>query len=244
MRPGSRFFRIQSSTIPRWNLFLRGRTRHDVGMPHAELGPAPATYEQFGRDFFRLAVTPNRILAALDALAGEPISFGPIGVGPGRLARVTAEGVIEQATAAPVEDELVRLLVTLPVSLRFELDLQVERQRFDARLSIPVELTARALADCHVFIDVIPPRGDQISVDLRGQGLRASSCSAWRASRANSPGSSPSTSPASSRSPPCAMPDSSTWPTPSTGRGRGPASGGDGDHRSPGKHCRRVLVET
>ncbi|WP_235734353.1 hypothetical protein [Nocardioides alcanivorans] len=143
-------------------------------MPHAELGPAPATYEQFGRDFFRLAVTPNRILAALDALAGEPISFGPIGVGPGRLARVTAEGVIEQATAAPVEDELVRLLVTLPVSLRFELDLQVERQRFDARLSIPVELTARALADCHVFIDVIPPRGDQISVDLRGQGLRAS----------------------------------------------------------------------
>ncbi|WP_110207689.1 hypothetical protein [Nocardioides daejeonensis] len=142
---------------------------------HLEHAPGQATtYEQFGRDFFRVAVTEQRILAGVDVLAGEPIAFGPIGVGPGRLARVRATGVIERPTATSVDGDLVRLIVTLPVSLSFELDLQLEKQRFDARLSIPLELTARALTGCRVFIDVLPPRGDQIEVDLRGFGLRAS----------------------------------------------------------------------
>ncbi len=132
------------------------------------------SYEEFGRQFFQVAVTEERILAGVNVLAGEPFEFGPIGVGPGRLARVQATGIIRTPAARRLEGDLVRLAVTLPVELAFTLDLQVEQQRFDADLSIPLELTARALDGCRVFIDVLPPRPDQIAVRLQAGSMRAS----------------------------------------------------------------------
>ncbi len=131
-------------------------------------------YEEFGRRFFELAATPERILGAVNLLAGEPIAMGPIGVGPGRLAKVTASGAIGLATAAAIEGDLIAYRVTLPVALDFELNLQVDTHRFHADVQIPLVLTARAAEPLHIVIDVDAPKPRQIVVNLRASGLRAS----------------------------------------------------------------------
>lgn len=132
------------------------------------------SYEEFGRSFFRLAVTEDRVLAGINVLAGEPIDFGPIGVGPGRLAKVSARGNLQPATLERVEGEHVQFRVALPVSLRLTVDLQLDTQHFDARLVVPLDLTARARNGCTVFIEALAPRPEQVDVHLKADGLRAS----------------------------------------------------------------------
>jgi hypothetical protein len=132
------------------------------------------SYSDFGEEFFRRAVTAERILGAVNVLAGQPIELGPIGVGPGRLVKVTAHGDIGEAQSEPVEGPDIAFRVVLPVALSFEVDLGLEVQRFKAMLTVPLVLTARAAEGLIVFLDILPPRRDQIGIDLRADGLRAS----------------------------------------------------------------------
>ncbi|KRF20006.1 hypothetical protein ASG90_19995 [Nocardioides sp. Soil797] len=132
------------------------------------------SYEDFGRDFFRIAVTEERVLAAINVLAGEPIDFGPIGVGPGRVAKASAKGRLRPASIDRIDGEHVCFRVVLPVDLRLTVDLQLDTQRFDTHLDVPLELTARARSGCTVFIEALAPRAEQIHVQLKADGLRAS----------------------------------------------------------------------
>jgi hypothetical protein len=136
--------------------------------------PDYITYEQWGVAFFERAVSEERILAAVNSLAGQPINVGPMGVGPGRIAQVTAKGAIGQARSTRVPGESVSYHVVLPVELSFDVDLQVDTQRYAARLEVPLTLTARAAAPLKVVIDVDPPLADQVSIKLKAEGLRAS----------------------------------------------------------------------
>jgi hypothetical protein len=132
------------------------------------------SYEQWGADFFAEAVTGDRILAAVDNLAGQPIDFGPIGVGPGKIAKVRAYGAIGSATATRADGQEISYRLELPVDLTFELDLQVETHTFHADLLVPLILTARAVGGVRVYIDVVPPRAADVQVQVRAEGLRAS----------------------------------------------------------------------
>jgi hypothetical protein len=132
------------------------------------------SYETFGRQFFELAVTEERVLGGVNLLAGEPIDFGPIGVGPGKIAQITAHGEIGTATASRVVGDEVAFRVVLPVKLDFTVNLQVDSHRFAATLAVPLVLTARAVDGLTVFIDIQPPRTSDIGIDLSAQGLRAS----------------------------------------------------------------------
>ena len=132
------------------------------------------SYADFGEQFFQQAVTTDRVVGAVNLLAGQPIDFGPIGVGPGRLVRLTAKGNIGEAAITERPGEQISYLVRLPVSLSFEIDLGLEVQRFTARLEVPIVLTALAVEDLKVFIDVTPPDPSEIAVDVQAQGLRAS----------------------------------------------------------------------
>ena len=49
------------------------------------------TYEEFGRKFFEVAVTEDRVGGAIADIAGEGFEMGPIGQGPGKIAKVTAK---------------------------------------------------------------------------------------------------------------------------------------------------------
>lgn len=136
------------------------------------------SYRAWGEQFFRAAVSEERILAAVDDLAGQPIDFGPMGVGPGRLANLRAYGAIGRALATPLpgddEDSPISYRVLVPVDLHFEVDLQVETHRFHAELLVPLTLTARALDGVRIYVDVVPPRAADVQVSLRAEGLRAS----------------------------------------------------------------------
>lgn len=146
----------------------------DTAPPTEPPGAAPRIdYATWGETFFARAVTLERVLAGVNVLGGRPIELGPLGVGPGRLAKVHATGTIGTATGERVAGSPIRFDVTLPVGLTFVLDLTMDKQRFDAEVEVPLRLTAHARADLSIAIDVTPPRADQVVVRLKAQGLRA-----------------------------------------------------------------------
>jgi hypothetical protein len=132
------------------------------------------SYERWGVDFFVEAVSRDRILGAVNTLAGQPIDFGPMGVGPGRIAKVRAYGEIGAATAERLDAAQRTFRVERPVDLTFELDLQVETPTFHAQLLVPLILTARALPGVRVYVEITPPRGSEVQVQVQADGLRAS----------------------------------------------------------------------
>jgi len=130
-------------------------------------------YDEWGVRFFEAAVTEERILAGVNAMAGQQINFGPLGVGPGRVAKVTAVGEIGTATGQRISTDPVQFDVRLPVKLRFKLDLGVDVHRFNADVEVPLRMTARARDDLAIIIDVEPPTKEDVTVALKAQGLRA-----------------------------------------------------------------------
>jgi hypothetical protein len=131
------------------------------------------SYEQWGLDFFAEAVSQERILGAVNNIAGQPIDFGPIGVGPAKIAKVRAFGQIGEASAVRVAGPQISYRVELPVSLTFEVNLQVETHTFHAELLVPLTLTARALDGVRIFISIDPPRSSEVQVKVQAEGIRA-----------------------------------------------------------------------
>ncbi|GAA3665978.1 hypothetical protein GCM10022237_27520 [Nocardioides ginsengisoli] len=131
-------------------------------------------YAAWGERFFAAAVTAERVLRGVNVLAGRPIDVGPMGVGPGRIAKVTAKGEIGTATGERVGADPVSFHVDLPVTLTFTIDLGMDKQRFDADVVLPLRITAHARSDLAIALDVEPPSPAQVVVRLKAQGLRAS----------------------------------------------------------------------
>lgn len=132
------------------------------------------SYADWGIDFFADAISEERLLGAVNDLAGRPIDLGPIGVGPGRLAKVRAHGRIGEAMAEPRFGEEIAYRVELPVDLTFELNLQVETHVFHAQLLVPLTLTAKAVRGVRIHIEVTPPTPEEVEVTVRAEGFRAS----------------------------------------------------------------------
>jgi hypothetical protein len=132
------------------------------------------SYEQWGIDFFREAISEERVLGAVNTITGQPVELGPIGAGPGKIAKVRAQGEIGAATATRATGEQIGYRLVLPVRLAFEVDLQVETDRFEADLLVPLTLRAVARNGVRIFIEADPPSGDDVQVELRAKGLRAS----------------------------------------------------------------------
>lgn len=130
------------------------------------------SYEEFGRAFFQRAVSVDRIKAGVSGLTGKPIEFGPIGAGPARIAKVTANGRIgEPAVSRVSETEPVRFLLRIPVDLQFVVSLPATDHRFQADVTVELRLTARAAPPLRVVIDIDPPDKQDVSVDLRSDGI-------------------------------------------------------------------------
>jgi hypothetical protein len=130
-------------------------------------------YGEWGMRFFETAVTEERVLAGVNAMAGQQIDVGPFGVGPGRVAKVTATGEIGTATGQRTSTNPVHFDVRLPVTLEFKLDLGVDVHRFNAEVEVPLRMTARARGDLAIVIDIDPPTTEDVVVALKAKGLRA-----------------------------------------------------------------------
>jgi hypothetical protein len=130
-------------------------------------------YAVFGERFFEYAVTEERIVGGFDGLAGNRIEFGPIGAGPGKLAKVRADGTFGQASAERLPGNEISFRLSIPVALDLYIEL-VDRHRFDVAVKVGLTLVARAAEPLRVVIDIDEPDEKDVEVDVEADGIRAS----------------------------------------------------------------------
>ncbi|MEU7633224.1 hypothetical protein AB0C34_25135 [Nocardia sp. NPDC049220] len=146
------------------------------GVAHQAAGSA-ISYEEFGRRFLAYAASEERIAGAFGQLTGTAFDFGPIGVGPGRLAKVTAQVRLGEPRLRRHGEEIISFELVIPLDVDLLLDLAVDRHRFHVEGNIHLHLTVRTVAPLRVVIDIAEPRPGDVRVNVaaatrRGQLLR------------------------------------------------------------------------
>lgn len=132
------------------------------------------SYADFGRRFFDAAVTRARVERATAGLAGHEIDFGPKGVGPMGLIKVSAKGSVAAPDVAPAPGENVAYELLVPVELHMVIEMGLEKFRFTADVRVRLALTARAAEPLRIVIDIEPPSARNVEVTVKADGLRAS----------------------------------------------------------------------
>ena len=130
------------------------------------------TYEEFGRNFFEIAVTEERVAAAFAAIAGDRFEMGPMGQGPGKIAKVTAQVTIQQPQVTRNIGDVITFAVRIPLSIDLVIDLRIDKQRFTVRGEIALRATARAAEPLLLVIDVAKPGPSDITVDVSSKSIR------------------------------------------------------------------------
>ncbi|WP_068280809.1 hypothetical protein [Aldersonia kunmingensis] len=143
-----------------------------MAQPNVSDDAAYISYENFGRRFFELAVSPERVAAAFGELAGSSFDFGPIGAGPGRLAKVSAKVHVGSPELKRNDGETITFDLTIPIRLHLLIDLSVDKQRFDVDGDVVLRLTVRAAEPLWVIIDVDEPSSEDVLIDVRAETLR------------------------------------------------------------------------
>ncbi|MBF6079000.1 hypothetical protein [Nocardia beijingensis] len=135
------------------------------------------SYAEFGRRFLEYAASEARISSAFAQLTGGAFDFGPIGAGPGRLAKVTAQVRLGASRLGRRADEAIAFELIIPLEVDLLLDLAVDRHRFHVEGTARLHLTVRTAAPLRVVIDIAEPRPADVRVSVaaatrRGQMLR------------------------------------------------------------------------
>ncbi len=135
------------------------------------------TYEEFGRRFFEVAVTEDRVAAAIGEIAGSEFSMGPMRQGPGGLAKVTAKVKIQEPQVIRNVEAMITFAIRIPLEIELILDLRLDKQRFMVDGEIALRASAHAAEPLLLIIDVTKPRPSDImvhvaSTTIRGEVLR------------------------------------------------------------------------
>ncbi|MDP3891454.1 hypothetical protein [Nocardioides sp.] len=135
-------------------------------MPDPE-APAMA-YEQFGVNFIRQILHEERVLRAIDQVLGESLTLGPMKAGPGRrFATITALATFGATHGHEVEgEEHLTYRVFLPLSVDFELDLNVDLHRFHAEVLVPLTLTVTTEEPLTIRWHIVAPHEDEVTIDV------------------------------------------------------------------------------
>jgi hypothetical protein len=131
------------------------------------------TYEEFGRKFFEIAVTEDRVGGAIGSIAGEAFEIGPIAQGPGKFARVTARVRVMDPRVTRQVGELITFDIRIPLEIDMVVDLRIDRPRFMVFGEIALRATARAAEPLLLILDVEKPRSSDISIHVTSKSLRA-----------------------------------------------------------------------
>src|SRR5260370_17236121 len=101
------------------------------------------TYGEFGRRFYEVAVTPERVAAGFSGIAGSEFAMEPIAQGPGGIAKVSAKVKIQDPRVTRKLDELITFVIHIPLSIDLLLDLRLDKQRFAVTRDIALRATPR-----------------------------------------------------------------------------------------------------
>lgn len=130
------------------------------------------TYEQFGRRFFEIAVTEQRVGSAIGEIAGEAFEMGPIAQGPGRIAKVTAKVRIQQPKVTREVGELITFAIRIPLEIDMVVDLRIDKPKFMVFGEISLRATAKAAEPLLLILDVEKPRASDIAIHVTSKSLR------------------------------------------------------------------------
>lgn len=130
------------------------------------------TYEDFGRRFFEVAVTEDRVAAGFAQFAGNEFEMAPIGQGPGKFAKVSAKVRIQQPRVSRKIGDTITFSVHIPLAINLLVDLWLDKQRFLVDGDIALTATARAAEPLLLIIDVAKPRPSDIRVHVSSKTIR------------------------------------------------------------------------
>ena len=77
------------------------------------------SYETFGRRFFEVAVTEERVGAAFAAIAGSQFDMPPMAQGPGKIAKVSANVTIKQPQVTRNVDDSITFDIHIPLLIGY-----------------------------------------------------------------------------------------------------------------------------
>lgn len=130
------------------------------------------TYEQFGRRFFEIAVSEERVCNAIASIAGDAFEMGPIGQGPGKIAKVTAKVRIMHPRVTRQLGDLITFSIRIPLEIDMVVDLRIDKPKFMVFGEIALRATARAAEPLLLILDVEKPRSSDISIHVTSKSLR------------------------------------------------------------------------
>lgn len=133
---------------------------------------AHLSYEEFGRRFFEVAVTEDRVGSAFASIAGDDFVVGPFPSGPGGIAKVRATVQVAEPEITRHVGDLITFTVNLPLSIGLLVDLRIDQVRYDVDGLITLPLTARAAEPLTLRIDVEPPRPRDVHVGVASRNMR------------------------------------------------------------------------
>ena len=131
------------------------------------------TYEEFGRRFFEIAVTEQRVGAAIGQIAGEEFSMGPMAQGPGKIAKVTAKVKVQDPAVTRQLGDRITFDIRIPLEIELVIDLRIDKPRFKVFGEIALRATAVAARELALVLDVEKPRPSDISIHITSTTLRA-----------------------------------------------------------------------
>lgn len=130
------------------------------------------SYEAFGRRFFEVAVTEERVGAAFAAVAGNEFKMAPIGQGPGKIAKVSAEVTIKEPQVSRNVGDSITFDIHIPLAIDLLVDLRLDKQRFRVDGDIALSATARAAEPLLLIVDVARPQPRDITVQVSSKTIR------------------------------------------------------------------------
>ncbi len=130
------------------------------------------SYEDFGRRFFEVAVTEERVAGAFAAFAGDEFEMPPMGQGPGKIAKVSAKVKIKDPQVSRNVSDTITFDIHIPLAIDLLVDLRLDKQRFLVDGDIALSATARAAEPLLLIVDVAKPRPSDISVHVESKSIR------------------------------------------------------------------------
>ena len=130
------------------------------------------TYEEFGRRFFEIAVTEDRVGNASGEIAGDAFEMGPMAQGPGKIAKVTAKVRIQKPRLKRQVGPLITFAIRIPLEIDMVVDLRIDKPKFMVFGEIALRATARAAEPLLLILDVEKPRPSDISIHVTSKSLR------------------------------------------------------------------------
>jgi hypothetical protein len=131
------------------------------------------TYEEFGRRFFEIAVTEERVGTAIADIAGAEFTMGPMAQGPGKIAKVTAKVEVQDPSVTRQVGELITFDIRIPLEIELIIDLRIDKPRFKVFGEIALRATAIAAHPLSLILDVEKPRPSDITIHITSTTLRA-----------------------------------------------------------------------